>query len=317
MALDFDVTAPPFDEETPTTIILSREADATNQFIATKWDTINRSVDTFFTNTESGQSENKNSVFAYTSFAKSERQKIQSAYDFQIKFDLPNTTKNLKIVIEKQTDDISDVLSDNAVSNNKTITQTGNTTFTKKDTHYSAGANLSLTKTKSFMSNIHFGIRLDLPLNPNLKLDLEKIYKTRFIDFGFLQKFIFYRQEGFQEISQFTMGKKLNQVLTADFFNSLVWTDHADMFVVRHNLVLTHNLGNEKSLSYSIGANAKFKPKFFYDSYDTSISYRQLVYNTWLYGSLAVGANFPESEGFRDDKFVQIRFDIYFKKSNL
>ena len=313
---DFDVTSPPLDEETPTSEVMRVKADATNSFVANKWDLVNRSVDTFFTNQDSFHSENKNSIFAYTSFTKSESHKVINEYNFQVKFDLPNTTKKLKIVIEKQADEISDVLSDNAVANNKTISQDGKT-FTKKETRYTAGASLSLKETKSFASYIHFGIRIDLPLNPNIKLDLQKTYTSRYLDIGLLQKFIFYRQEGFQEISQITMGKKLNQVLRADFLNSLVWSDESDRFSLRHNIILNQDLGNEKNLSYSIGANARFKPNYNYDSYDTSVSYRQLVYNTWLYGSLAVGANLPKSNDYKAEKFVQIRLDIYFRKNNI
>ncbi|MBC7712953.1 MAG: hypothetical protein H7177_06425 [Rhizobacter sp.] len=310
-----DVTSPPLDEQSTTSQVLTKEADMTNKFIATKWDLINRSVDTFFTNEGNISEQNKSSVYAYTSFTKSEGNKISSEFDFQVKFDFPNTTKNLKIVIEKQNDDIADALSDNAVSNNKTITQDGKT-VTTRNTHYTAGANYFLNRSKYFVSFIHIGFRLDLPLNPNMKLDLEKIYKFRYIDIGLLQKFILYRQEGFQEISQLSLGKKLNSWLQADFVHSLVYTDETDHFVLRHNLVVTQDLGRERTLSYSVGANAQLSPVYNYDSYDASISYRQLVYNKWLYGSLAVGANFAKSDHFDDEKFVQIRFDIFFQKEH-
>ncbi|MBC7539554.1 MAG: hypothetical protein H7281_12090 [Bacteriovorax sp.] len=311
--LAFSSTAHPNTAQMSNIDIINNDLQAGNQFIATKWDQLNRSVDMFFTNQGSLTSENKSSIFAYTSFTKSEGAKLITQYDFQLKFDLPNTTKKLKIVIEKQQDEISDVLSDNAVSNNKTITKDGKN-FTKTETHYNAGVNYFLSQSKYFSSFLHFGIRLDLPLNPSLKLNMEKVFKTDYVNIGLLQKFILYRQEGFQEISQLSFNKKLNNIFQVDLINSLVWSDETDIFVLRNNFVLSQDLGNEKSLSYSIGANARFSPTFFYDSYDTSISYRQLLYNTWLYGTLAVGANFPKTDHFKDEKFVQIRIDVFFKK---
>jgi hypothetical protein len=296
-----------------TTDTINNDIAATNQFIASKWDQLNRSVDMFFTNQGTRTSENKSSIFAYSSFTKSEGAPGKTEYDFQLKFDLPNTTKKLKIVIEKQQDEIGDALSDTAVSNNKTITKDGKT-FTTKETHYTAGVKYFLTQSKYFSSFLHFGIRLDLPLNPNLKLNLEKIYETKYVSIGLLQKFIFYRQEGLQEISQLSFNKKLSSEFQAALVNSIVWSDQTDLFVLRNNFVLSQDLGNEKSLSYSLGANASFTPKFCYDSYDTSVSYRQMLYNTWLYGTLAVGANFPKANNFKDEKFVQIRIDIFFKK---
>jgi hypothetical protein len=293
--------------------ILNNDLEAGNQYIASEWDLINRTVDMFFTNQGSKTSQNSSSVFAYTSFTKSEGSPGKTAYDFQLKFDLPNTTKKLKIVVEKQQDEISNALSDNAVSNNKTISQDGKT-FTKTETHYTAGVNYLLNKSSHFVSYLHFGIRLDLPINPSLKLNLEKVLKTEYVNIGLMQKFILYRQEGFQEISQISFGKKLNTNFQADLVNSLVWTDEKDIFVLRNAFVLGQDLGNEKSLSYSVGANAKLAPTTYYDSYDTSVSYRQLLYNTWLYGTVAVGANFPKDNHFKDDKFVQIRIDVYFRK---
>ena len=157
-----------------TTDTINEDIEATNHYIAKKWDQINRSVDTFFTNQGNSKSINNSSIFAYTRFTKTEGSKLQSEYDFQLKFDLPNTTKKLKIVIEKQQDDISNALSDNAVSNNKTITKDGRT-FNKTETHYTAGVNYFLSQSKYFVSSFHFGIRLDVPINPSLKLNFEKV----------------------------------------------------------------------------------------------------------------------------------------------
>jgi hypothetical protein len=267
----------------------------------------------YFTNQGTNQSDNNSSLFAYSSFTKAEGQKLQSQYDFQAKFDLPNTTKNLKIVIEKQQDDIANVLSDNAVSNNKTITQDGRT-FTKTQTHYMAGLKYFSKPSDFVNSSLHLGIRVDLPLNPSLKLNLDKVIKTQIMTIGFLQELILYRQEGFSEVSQVSFNRQLTTRLSAAFVNSLVWSDATNKFVLRNNVVLSQDLANERTLTLSIGANAQFSPRTYYDSYDTSLSYRQLVFSNWLYGTTAVGANFAKSDNFNNEKFVQLRLDIYFKK---
>jgi hypothetical protein len=291
--------------------------DATNQYIATKWDQINRSVDMFFTNQKSKSSENKSSINIYSSFYKKEGQSIKSEYDFKLRFDLPNTTKKLKIVIERQQDEISSALSDTSApqtaAKGKRKTNVKNTR-TNDDSHYTAGANFLLSQSKYFISFFHFGIRLDMPINPNVKLDLKKDIKLKHFNIGLLQKIILYRQEGLQNISQVSLNKKLSKKLQIEQINSLVWTDETDEFVFRNALVLYQNLGDEKGMSYSIGANAKFSPTFYYDGYDASVSYRQLLYSDWLYGTATLGADFPKSEHFNDEKFVQIRLDLFFRE---
>ncbi|MFA6238015.1 MAG: hypothetical protein WC635_11845 [Bacteriovorax sp.] len=230
----------------------------------------------------------------------------------RVKIDLPRTTKKLKIVIEKEQDETVKATTDENITKSKTITKTGAvkpTTISK----YTAGANYLLTKSKYFRSLVHFGLRIDMPLNPSTKLNLQKDINAEYFDIGLFQKFILYRQEGFQEISQFLVSRKWNETFQTDLLNSLVWTDESDEFVLRNSFILYQRVGDEKGFSYSAGANAKFSPTFYYDSYDASASYRQLLYDKWLYGSLTLGVDFPKANGFKNEKFVQVRLEVFFK----
>lgn len=276
----------------------------TNQYIATRWESLNRTVDLYFTNQSSDL--NESSIFVYTSVHKREGAKIETDFDFQLKFDLPNTTKKLKIVIEKQQDDITDALTDNAAPETNTRRKTKN--------NYAASASYFFKQSKSFISYLRFGVRLDLPMNPYVKLEAQKEFKTKFVNMGASQKFILYRQEGLQSISQLNFNKKLNKNFQLDLVNSLVWTDDTDRILIRNNLVLYQDLGDEKSLSYSVGANAKTSTSYHYYQYDASLSYRQLLYANWLYGTFTAGADFPKEIDFDDKKFVQVRLDIFFKE---
>jgi hypothetical protein len=282
--------------------------------VAAKWEQFNRSVDMFFTNQGSRNQENKSSVMVYSSFYKKEGRPVEKDFDFQLRIDLPNTTKKLKIVIEKQQDEISDALSDSSVSN-KSVSKNGRVIDGKRENHYAAGANFLLTQSKYFVSLVNFGIRLDMPLNPFAKLELQKDIKTKHMNIELSQKILYYRQAGLQEISQITLNKKFNKKVQLDFINSLVWSEETDYLILRNSFVLYHSLGHEKGLTYSVGANTRFHP-YRYDSFDTSLSYRQLVYKDWLYGTWTVGADFPKANDYTDEKFVQFRIDIYFKEKS-
>lgn len=287
---------------------------ATNKYIANQWDYLNRSVDTFFTN-KTSPLKNRSSIFLSLTATKTESQKPARDVDFKLRFDLPNTTSNLKIIIEKQQDDIGNALSDNSVSSSKSIQKNGRP-ISQKDSQYTAGANILLKNKNLFMSQLKFGIKIDMPINPSLKLDLNKEYKLNALNVFLLQKFLFYRQEGFQEISQISFQRKINEKFQIDQVNSLVWADENDDFLLRNSVILTQNLAKEKSLTYSIGANARLSPTYYYESYDTSISYSQRLYQDWLFSSFTVGANFPKGENFNDIKFVQMKLDIFFNEKN-
>lgn len=274
---------------------------ATNNYIASEWRLFNRNVDSFFSNQTYLVSENQSTLLAYSNFYLKEGQRLQTLYDLEAKFDLPRTTNKLKLVIEKEKDEVTKATTDENVAT-KTIPTT-----------YSAGVSYLLTQSKYFSSLIRFNLRLEMPLNPSIKINVRKDIKTEYFDIGLFQKIILYRQEGLQEISQVSFYKKWNEIFQSDFLNSLVWTDKTNNFIFRNNLIVYQHVGNEKALTYSVGANAKLSPTFYYDSYDASASYRQLLYNKWLFGTFTLGADFPKTSGFNDEEFVQFRVEVFFQ----
>ncbi len=149
-------------------VTTEEDIKTTNRLVATRWKQFNRSVDMFFTNQGSRDQENKSSIMLYSSVYKKEGQSVETEYNFQLKIDLPHTTEKLKIVIEKQQDEINDALSDSSVSNARE---------SKRENNYVAGANILLKQSEHFISLFNFGIRLDMPLNPFVKLELQKDIK--------------------------------------------------------------------------------------------------------------------------------------------
>lgn len=274
----------------------------TNNYIGSEWRLFNRNVDSFFTNQHYLVDENQSTLSAYANFYSKEGQSLDKQYDLEAKIDLPQTTKKLKLIIEKEKDEVVKATTDENVTTSKNV-----------PSKYSAGASYLLSQSKNFTSLIRFSLRIELPLNPSVKINLHKDIKNDYFDIGLFQKIILYRQEGFQEVSQFSLFKKWNKIFQSDFLNSLVWTAKSDAFALRNNIIVYQNVGHEKALTYSVGANAKLSPKFYYDSYDASASYRQLVYSNYLYGTFTIGADFPKANNFNDEKFVQLRAEVFFQ----
>ena len=295
-------------------VTTEKDINETNHLVAQKWGQFNRSVDLFFTNEDNRDLDNRSSIVFFTSFYKKEGQPLEKEYNFKLRIDLPNTAKNLKIVIEKQPDEYNDTLTDNSVSNKK-VSKDGKVKKVKNENNYSASTNLFLKRSKYFVSFVHFGIRLDMPLNPYAKIEFVKDIKTKHVNVNMSQRVFYYRQKGLQEISQIVLNKSFNKKVQLDFINSLVWSEETDHLIFRNNFVLYHSLGHEKGLTYSIGANMRFHP-IRYDSFDTSLSYRQIMYKDWLFATWTVGADFPKDLNYKDEKFVQFKIDLFFKEKN-
>lgn len=287
--------------------------EETGKMISSEWRLFNRNIDSFFSNQRYLVGENKSNIFISTTFHKAEGSNIETDFDLQMRFDLPRTTKKLKVVVEREQNEIKKALTDENVTRSKRRTKITSRYSSVGENKYTAGVDYLIPKLKYFRSLIKVGFRIDMPINPFLKLNMQKEFKTEYVDIDLMQTFLLYRQAGFQEISQVAFNRKINETFNLEQLNSLVWTDEKDIFELRHSLTLYHHLSEEKGFSYAIGANARFTPSYHYDNYDASAGYRQMLFGKWLFGTFTVGADFAKSNRWDDQKFVQLRFEAFFK----
>ncbi len=281
--------------------------DETQQFISDQWTGLNYNTDTFFSNQVYKREENKSMISAYYAAYKKEGVHQQYNFDLKVKVHLPSTTKKMKIVIEKERDEILESTSSDVLY----TTQGSQATPTKSN--YLAGLSYLLSDSPYYQTFFDVGMKILLPLDPFAKFRIQKNVTTSFVNISASQKFILYRQDGFEEITQLSFSKKFNEMFQLELANTLAWDDRSDQFIHRNGLVLSQNLGDEKTMSYGVGANARLAPFFYYYSYDCAISYRQLLHSNWLYGFLAVGADFPKEHNFKMEKFILGRIEIFFK----
>jgi hypothetical protein len=286
--------------------------DQTQRFISNQWIGLNYNLDTFFSNENYKLNQNQSLIMAYYGVLKKESAPAQYAFDLRVKIHLPKTTSRMRIVVEKERDEIAQTVNSEAGivrSSNTTADASG----TVRNSNYIAGLTYLLTENKNFQTFLDSGMRIVLPLDPYIKLRVQKNIKTSWVNIFASQGFFLFRQDGFQEITQLSFFRKINNRFQLELINTLSWTDRGDAFAERNNLILYHQVSDTKSLSYSAGANAKLSPTFYYDSYDASINYRQLIHKNWLFMFLSVGAEFFKEHDFQMEKFVQARLEVFFR----
>lgn len=289
-------------------ISLDQRIKQNNKYVASRWRLLNYHLDSFFSNKEYDLEENESSLSASAVSYKKEGNKWVNEFNFRAKIHFPETTKNLKIVIEQDQDDIKKAMSDEHFKSDASESIKS----TRASERYSAAVSYLLKNTREFTGTLKFGLRIDMPLNPSVKANFNKLITFSKYSLELSQDFIFYRQAGFSEITAANFGRKWNEVVRTDLINTIAWTDESSLFILRNNFLSYYDLGEERLLTYSLGANAKFKPVWHYDSYDTSISYRTNLDENWLYGSLSFGAEFLKVEDFKMENFVQLKMDMYF-----
>gem|GEM_PF-784990 len=286
--------------------------DTTQRFISNQWVGLNYNMDVFFSNETASKNQNKSLILAYYGFYKKESESMVNNYDIRVRVHLPNTTKRMRIVIEKERNEILDSSSSEA-GGLRNSTNSGNTARNVKDSRYNAGLTYLWNEKSPVKTFVDTGLRILLPLDPFARLRFQSALNTKPVNIFASQNFILFRQDGFSEVTQLSFFRKWTANFQTELINSLVWTDKSDTFRERNNLVFYHQLDPRRSMSYSLGANAALSPTFYYDSYDFSINYRQLLHGNWLFGLFTVGADFPKSADWDMQKFAMARIEVFFR----
>ncbi|MBF0360639.1 MAG: hypothetical protein HQK49_06495 [Oligoflexia bacterium] len=286
----------------------------TQQAITNHWINLNYNLDLFFSEQPYAKSENKSLIFAYYSFYKKEGQPVYYNSDIRASIHLPQTSQRLRIVIEKESDILNqqgNVASGPGPGQDSSARPDARDNFLKA--HFIAGISYLLPKTDFVKIFVDTGMRLNLPLDPFAKLNIQKNIETKYINIFASQRFLLYRQDGFLEVTQLSFSKRWNAMFQSEQVNTLSWTDKYDLFFLRNNLSLQQIINERNSLFYIIGANADFTPTFFYSGYDTVINYRRLLYSDWLFMDFSIGADYPKSDKFKMQPFTLAKMQVFFR----
>ncbi len=274
--------------------------EKTQRLVSSFWSSLNYNMDSFFSNEKYHRRENRATIRASFNVYKKEGHQLNQYFDLRIKTHLPKLSRKLNLTIEKERDDMLESRSNNVTTNQFSRTS-----------DYTASVNYLLFST---FANTEFnsGLKFDMPLDPFIKYKIYKKLNFSLVNIHIEQKFIFYRQAYLSEYTQLSFSKYLNNQFGISQSNILSWTDLDDQFVLRNSLSLGQIISSEKSITYSIGANAIFSPLFFYNKYDASISYRQVLHKKWLFGSISIGADFLKKENWDMTKIIASKVEVLF-----
>lgn len=286
--------------------------DETQRFITNQWIGLNYKLDMFFSEHEYDRTKNKSTILAYYSYYKKESIPAKYDYDIKVRVHFPEISQRMRVVLERERDELVQS-KENELTGASSVTATGTPERNINQSNFNAGVSYYLPKTDWVKTFFDVGMRIKLPLDPYSKLRFQKSIDTKWVNLFFSQGFLLYRQDGFQEISQFSITRKIGSKYLLELINTLSWADIYDQFYPRNNLILYYYLKEKDTLNLSLGASAKLSPTYYYHSYDTTIGYRKLLHADWFFGNLSVGADYPKSKNFQPESFILGRAEIFFR----
>ena len=267
---------------------LSRYLDVGSNYIESLWDNFDDSE------------EMKNRSFGILRLGKrfSTKGELEPDIELRLKFDLPNTKKNIKLFFDFDQQDFENLDNKNQVANNA-------------NEQLSSG--LILERDDVWNTKYKVGMNLRLPLNP-----FAKVEKSRTYEWGDDHS-LFLKQEAF-----YFKRRGLGTGTHLDYFYQM---DNNNYFEIYYNIQYLngkgweyfsdysyfHNLDSKNTLRASIGNNKNYDDDSFQRTrYWTQVQWRSLIYKNWLYMRVIPEVSFEDKFDYEPDYRLTVQFELFF-----
>lgn len=272
---------------------LLKKMDSQREELSTQLYKLSTNIDSFFTNEHSRIEDNKSSIRLSTITLMESKE--FPAYDFFIntRINLPTVEKKLQIFVASINEDEDDNL------------HTQNNT-----SDVGAGLSYRLLDEKSYSFSTDGGLRFVKTVDPYVKLRLRntvfgKVWETRFV-----QTLYWFKSVDYEFESELFFDRKINSFLLFRVYNSLEWSEFNALINLEHSHNLIHKLNKTDGIIYSIGVHGTDEPLLVSKDYFIKLSFKSLIYQDWLFMTLAPGFIWRREDHFEIRPQFLIRFDV-------
>ena len=267
---------------------------------------LGRQIDGFFADPETVYTENKSFVKIGFFNVWRKIEGLDPEPRFKFRLDLPHTRKKLKLVIENEPDEtisLSEQNRQNVLRKNET-TDSSSTGFLR-----------ILSVFQEWKLKTDIGVRLRNPPDTFIRGRASKRWPiSDNWQFRLSESISYFHSEGFGHSSKAFFESKLSDDL---FFRSKTeaqWLKRDDAWEFAEILTLSHVVTEDKALSYRIGWLSESRPTPRTSSYYTNITYRQKLYEDWLFLEVTPELLFPRDDDFKPNPSLTFGIEVIFSE---
>lgn len=231
----------------------------------------------------------------------------ESETRLKFKVDLPNTKKRVKLFFDSDSDDfdsLSDKRRDIPENNNPARDDEGDTV---------AGVNLETRKTQRLKTDFDIGVKFRTPLDPfsryNIRFadDLGSIWKMRF-----KQEFAYFKSESWKSESEVNFYRPVGENKVFTLTTELQFTDSDNNWESYQGISLQHRINPRNALEYAAGVSGNSTPKTQVSDYWFNISWRNQLYEDWLFLTVTPEVDFDRGSDFSAELSLFIELELFF-----
>jgi hypothetical protein len=266
---------------------------------------ISEDIDNFFANQKHEDKKVENNsrlqLSLETRFLEAEKPIITPDINYQLI--LPKTEIKLQLIIQNENaEDESETQNSNI--NNQTQERRNNST--------SAGVRYLVEESgiKFFTDS---GILVSIPpqvffrVGAKKKIQVSKKWRLK-ID----EQLRWVNTRGFRNDLDFDFDRRLNDFYLLRIVNNFDWDDQTYVITYETGPSLFHKIDDFRALSYHAHIVSVNQPDYLLVNYILQITYRQSVYEDWVFMNLTPFLHFPRSENFHRTPGFIVNFDAFF-----
>lgn len=263
--------------------------------------TLSNSIDGFFADSKHENLENRSKLKISLNTHFREGRGPYAIPEINYRLLLPRTERRLQVFIEQEDDSEEDETSQSKVASKKNQNS-------DDDNDLTAGLRYMVKK-----SGINFstdtGIIVNVPAVVFARFTAKKkvLFKEWVLKINEQVKWV--NDKGFTSDLDLDFDKKLSRKHILRFVNNTFWNDQDYIIRFENGPSLFHKINKKMAISYHAHAISINKPHYSVENYILQVTYRQLIYNRWLFMELSPFLNFPRTSNFHRTPGFVIGFD--------
>ena len=238
----------------------------------------------------------------------SEDEHLKWKAQLRAKFDLPNLSEHLKLIIISDTED---ELIDNIDGSSLSVEQKNRT----RKNFVASALRWSIDFSKKHRVDLDMGIKFRLPMSPFARAHYDKVWQLNpdwRMTFSETVFGVINDESG--ETTRFDFDRKITKKMWMRVSNWATWSDESQGVDLHQSLSFYQHLSNKSALSYSAGWKSITEPYLRSESYHLNLHFRQNAFRPWIFFIVKPSIEYTRTNDWNDLFRIEFAFQAIFGK---
>lgn len=291
--------------QTPPTTFRNR-VDKTHSTVSNGITSVAKRIDRFLGNQKAFDEANTTRLQVYSAITYHEDGEITRDTNTRLKLVLPNTEKRMRLVVENISDRNQESTSSLTSGSSRAIA--GN---------YQEGESTSafvryISRVAGIKVTFDVGLRLESSLKPLANLRFSKVIPLSDWYFLPLEQITWIGGDGFSSTTGLDFERRLSEKWFFRFTNAIEWTELDQNFHFINGPSWYQRISEKQAMTYNMRVESALDGSYTINNTVFSISFRQLLYENWLFLSVIPAVSYPEEEDYRASRAITLKIDAVF-----